>query len=323
MPTRPRRKGASDRRAPVFVALAILGALVTGPCSVTSAGRTADRDANPTLFGSNVWRGPGESRRAAAARIDGTYGPIRIARVFSEWLPPAWSALEHDLGPRPLVVSFRLPPSRILSGAADGRLTAWFEAAPVERDTFWVYHHEPEDEVERGAFKAQEFVDAWRHVARLAAAADNPRLHATLVLMCWTVNARSGRDWRSYVPQTGEVEVLAWDCYAKGNDSASYAKPIELLEPARRASTAAGASWAIAEVGAQTRPGTGRDRAAWMEDVGGYAASHGARFVTWFDAPVGGAFRLTDRPSIRAWARLVRGSSSVLPSDRQRAGEAS
>jgi hypothetical protein len=314
MLTRPRREGTAGRRAPVFVALAILSALVTGLSSATFVGGTGGSATDTTLFGSNVWRAPGENRRAAAARIDATYGPIRIARVFSAWLPPAWSALERDLGPRPVVVSFRLPPSMILSGAADDRLAAWFEAAPVERDTFWVYHHEPEDEIERGEFTAEEFVDAWRRVARLAAAADNPRLRATLVLMCWTVNARSGRDWRSYVPQSGEVDVLAWDCYAKGTDADSYAEPIELLEPARRASRAVGASWAIAEVGARTRPGRERDRAAWIEDVAGYAVSHDARFVTWFDAPVGGNFRLTDRPSIRAWASVVR--SSALPLDR-------
>ncbi len=212
-------------------------------------------------------------------------------------------------------------------GSSPGRSTiellAWFRNAPVDRDTYWVYFHEPEDNVERGDFTAQEFSDAWSHVARLAASVDNPRLRATMILMCWTVNETSGRDWHDYVPTSGEVDVLAWDCYAKGADAHSYADPAELLEPARVASSEVGADWAIAELGARIQPGTGTDRAAWMEAGRRLrGATHGAVFVTWFDAPIGGAFQLTDEPSIRAWASTgaVRPASGRGPSQRREGG---
>lgn len=331
MLTALRRDGAV--RLTLIAILSLLAIGITEACSDSAAGRAeGHRDSvdntvfdntvfDNTVFGSNVWQAPGEDRRAAITRIDDAYGPIGIARVFSDWLPPKWGLLESDLGRRPLVVSFRVPPSRVLSGTADDRLLAWFRNAPVDRDTYWVYFHEPEDNVEQGDFTAQEFSDAWSHVARLAASVDNPRLRATMILMCWTVNETSGRDWHDYVPASGEVDVLAWDCYAKGADADSYAEPAELLEPARVASSEVGAEWAIAELGARIQPGTGTDRAAWMEEVGDYAGHHGAVFVTWFDAPIGGEFQLTDEPSIRAWARLVRSAPRRRGGHRHRGGK--
>ena len=58
---------------------------------------------------------------------------------------------------RPLVVSFRLRPSKVLAGEFDEELTAWFRCRPRDRDTYWVYYHEPEDETERGTFTAEAF----------------------------------------------------------------------------------------------------------------------------------------------------------------------
>ncbi|MFC4783452.1 hypothetical protein ACT8ZV_03195 [Nocardioides sp. MAHUQ-72] len=267
----------------------------------------------PTVFGSNVWRAPGEDRATALARIDAAYGPVGLLRIFGSWPPPTWTDLTAETGARPLVISFRIPPDVVLSGSADARLTAWFRSAPTDRDIYWVYFHEPEDQSEKGWFTPEQFAAAWSHVAELAAAVDNPRLHATMVLMCWTADERSGRDWRSYVPTSG-VEVLAWDCYAKGHDAATYADPSSLLDPARSASALAGATWAIAEIGARVAPGAdGSDRARWLEEVGRYAEDHHARFVTYFDAPVGGDFRLRDEPSVRAWAALVRRTDGEAP----------
>jgi hypothetical protein len=309
-PARRREAGAVGLAMPLFAVLSVLAAVVAGACSDAPPAEPAERVEQHTLFGSNLWQAPGETRRQAAARVDATYGPIGVARIFSAGLPPTWAELGRDVGRRPVVVSFRVAPDVILSGAVDDWLTDWFRAAPTDRDTFWVYFHEPEDEVDLGHFAPQEFAAAWSHVARLADRAENPRLQATVILMCWTAGGHSGRDWRSYVPVTGAVDVLGWDCYARGSDAASYADPTALLGPARAASAELGADWAIGELGARVGPGgDGTDRAAWLAEAGAYASRHGARFVTYFDAPVGGGFQLTDEPSIRAWARLV-GSSA-------------
>lgn len=296
MPT-ARREAATPV---VGLVLGIVGCLAAA-CAVVPVGES-DRG---TTFGTNLWREPGETRQDALARVDDAYGPVGIVRVFSEWLPPVWPVLLRDVGSRSVVVSFRLPPSRVLSGDVDARLSRWFRSAPTDRDVYWAYFHEPEDDSEAGAFSPAEFVAAWEHVARLAAAADNRRLHATVVLMCWTADERSGRDWRRFVPGRG-LEVLAWDCYAKGDRAATYADPDALLERARQVSSAVGADWAVAELGARVRPGHEAERAEWLTRAGDYAIEHRARFVAYFDAPIGGAFRLRDRPSIRAWAELVR-----------------
>lgn len=290
-----------------------VGALAAG-CRVVpdhyGAGAGGTADSPDTLFGSNVWQAPGESRAEALARRDAAYGPVEVVRVFSPWWPPPWPLLRADLGDRPVVASFRMLPSRVLSGADDARLLRWFRNAPRDRDTWWVYFHEPEDDIERGSFTAEEFVAAWQHVAGLAAQAGNPRLHATLVLMCWTASEHSGRNWRDYVPSaTGEsspVDVLAWDCYAHGDDPSRYSDVRELLDPARAATAELGADWAVAEVGARLADDApSADRAAWLVELGSYAVVHGARFVTYFDAPVGGDFRLDDPESVAAWGWLV------------------
>lgn len=284
----------------------LLVALTVAGCSAPA--RPSAPDPGDTLFGTNLWERPGESRAAALARLESTFGRLDVVRVFSPWLPPWWSDLDEDLGDRPAVVSFQVPPARILSGAADARLTRWFGAAPTNRDTWWVYLHEPEDDVEAGAFTAEEFRAAWSHVAALAEAVGNPRLHATVVLMCWTARESSGRDWRAYVPARG-VDVLAWDCYAGGHDAATYADPEELLRPAHEAAAAVGAEWGIAELGARLGSSSAAvERAAWIETAGEYAGRHGARFALWFHAPAGGDFRLLDEPSARAWASLVEAS---------------
>jgi hypothetical protein len=280
--------------------------------SAPTADPTAWSTLPATVFGSNAWQAPGEDRRAAMARVDASYGPVGIVRIFSSWPPPPWPYLTRDTGNRPLVVSFRVPPDVVLSGTADARLEAWFRSAPTDRDIYWVYFHEPEDQSEQGWFSPQQFAAAWSHVQQVAAGVGNPRLHATMVLMCWTADDRSGRDWHDYVPASG-VEVLAWDCYAKGHDTSTYADPTTMLDPARAASAEVGASWGIAELGARVAPGAdGSDRARWLQEVAGYAVDHHARFVTYFDAPVGGDFRLTDQPSIQAWAGLVRTSTGAM-----------
>jgi hypothetical protein len=297
----------------------IAAAVLAAACSDTSTSRPATVQAQTdTQFGTNAWRAPGEDLAAAMARLDATFGQLPIVRVFSTWPPTPWAVLEHDVGRRSVVVSFQIRPSVILSGTADDRLRTWFSAAPTDRDVYWVYDHEPEAGVEDGQLTPDRFVEAWNHVAALAEESGNPRLHATVVLMCWTAQDRSGRDWRDYLPEPSLVDVLAWDCYAKGEDSLSYADVASLLDPTVEASRAAGAKWAIAELGARIASGAnGDDRAQWLSEAGAYAEAHGAVFVTYFDAPIGGSFRLTDLQSVQVWTRLVTSSRRRAPERRR------
>lgn len=261
-----------------------------------------------TLAGSTIHREPGETAQQALARINAAYGPIHVARIFSPGLPVSWKDLGELLGDRPAVVSFRASPRSILHGRHDQALRAWFRAAPTDRDTWWAYFHEPEDDVERGSFTAQAFKQAWEHVEEIAAEVGNPRLRATMILMCWTPQEGSDRDWRDYVPTDGRVDVLSFDCYAKGQGTDPYADPERLFAAGYRAAQSAGAEWAVSELGA-VRDSTdgGTARAAWISEAAAWAVGR-ARFVTYFDADVGGEFQLTDEPSRAAWEAVVAAS---------------
>ena len=276
--------------------------------AVACAARGGHESGHDTLFGSTVAQGRGETRQEAFARINAAYGPVSLVRLYAPGPPPSWHELNRDLGAVHAVISFKADPEEVISGALDSRLSAWFAGAPTRRDTYWVYFHEPEDDVERGQFTAAEFRAAWEHVAALAAREGNERLHATVVLMCYTLNPASGRDWHDYVPRADVLEVLAWDCYNTGSDQGVYADPAVLLDPAVAASHDVGAGWGVAELGAKLAPGDdGSGRADWLAAVGAYAREHGAEFVTYFDADVGGDFRLRDPASSQAWRQLVVG----------------
>lgn len=314
MPTRDRRRRS--------VGLVVVAALLLA-ATVACAGGSGDQPGSgrpeveavpppenplPTLAGSTIHRENGETAAQALARIDASYGPIRVARIFSPGLPVSWKYLDGLLGDRPAVVSFRATPRSVLSGRYDRALRAWFRDAPTDRDTWWAYLHEPEDDVERGYFTARAFKRAWKHVDRIAARVGNPRLHATMILMCWTPQPGSDRRWRDYVPLHGQVDVLSFDCYAKGQGADEYADPERLFAAGYRAAKAAGAEWAVSELGAVRDPtDDGTARAAWISQAAAWAVGR-ARFVTYFDADVGGEFQLTDEPSRAAWAAVVAAS---------------
>lgn len=287
-----------------------------GPAPRTSERPPAEPPADPTapeptgtLFGANVYQAPGESAEAALARVDTTFGPLQVVRLFSEGLPPDWASVTELVGDRPVVVSFKADPTQVVTGAFDEQLSAWFASAPTDRDTYWAYFHEPEDDVERGSFTAAEFVRAWTHVAGLAEQAGNDWLRPTVVLMCWTVDTDSGRDWHDFAPPAGSVDVLAFDCYAHGATAETYVNPYELVAPAFKAARELGADWAIAETGARVADplADGAGRAGWLSALGAIARNNDARFVTYFDSPTGGDFQLRDPESVAAWSRLVQG----------------
>lgn len=259
-----------------------------------------------TVFGSTVDREPGESVPDAFTRLDEQLGPLRLLRIYSAGLPPSWEELHRQVGARSTVVSFKADPLEITSGAFDQRLRSWFQDAPRHRETWWTYFHEPENNVEAGHFSAEEFRAAWVHVAALAASVDNPRLHATLVLMCYTLQPASGRTWRDYVPDDGSVEVLAWDCYSLSAGQGGYMDPDALLGDAVEASRAVDAGWGVAELGSRVAAGDdGTLRAAWLKSIGTYAVDNGAAFVTYFNSGGSGDLQLTDEPSIVAWRSLI------------------
>ncbi len=267
-----------------------------------------------TIFGSSLgMSSSGGDLGTALAREEERFGTLGLVRKFENLLPSSWSSLSILAG-KSLVISFQPPPADVLAGHYDAELLRWFEEAPRTSETYWSYIHEPEAHVKDGKFTTAEYRAAWQRISDLAKRANNPRLHATLVLMGWTVNPESGLNWKDYYAGDAYLDVVAWDPY---NDAGSVAGPQHYPDPALifDASVAASKSvnkpYAVAETGSRLIPTdpTGAGRAAWLAKVGQYLKDNDAVFVAYWDSAVAiGDYRLTDAPSAAAWRRLVTGT---------------
>lgn len=261
------------------------------------------------ISGFTAYAEPGETWQQAVARRDADYGRAPVLRVFYPGLPQDWPG-RAGLANRDVVVSFKANPTLVLSGALDQRLSGWFAAAPTDHNVYWSYFHEPEDQIEDGTFTAEQYRAAWRHLADLADAARAGRpdnLHATLVLMAWSLTPASGRTWSDYYPGDDTIDVLGWDAYNLGATAATprYRDPAQVFGPAAAISLAHGKPFGFAEWGSLLIPGDdGTARAAWITAAAHEQARLGAIFSTYFDARHRGDYRLTD-PASRAALRSV------------------
>lgn len=256
-----------------------------------------------TLYGASFQTDPGEGYQAALTRTDNALGRLDLVRVFYPRAPAPWPGKAPG---RNVVVSFKLPPRQVIAGRFDASMRTWFAAAPRNLHVYWCYWHEPENDIEQGAFTAEEFTSAFEHLDQLAAAAGNPRLRSTVILQSYSTRPASGRNWRDYVPDSGSVDVLAWDAYNR--DTRRYSNPAAMLDASRRASESLDLPFAVGELGSPLVNGDdGSGRAAWLRSVGDYATQHDAVFVNYFDFVWNdGAddYRLRDGPSVQAWREL-------------------
>jgi hypothetical protein len=257
-----------------------------------------------TLPGASLHLNGGESFADALRRSDRTYGPLRMVRVFYPGLPPSWNGSRADVANRTVVVSFKAHPREVNAGKHDSRLTSWFASVPRNVDVYWSYYHEPENDVESGKYTPAQFASAFRRVSGLADKARNPRLRATLILMCWTLNPNSRRDFNAYYPGSAAVDVLGWDCYNSGTKNNRYTAPDQVFSRMISKSRALGKPWGLAETGsAKIRSdGSGTGRAAWIRSMSRYLNEQKPLWVAYYDYKVsGGDFRLLDTPSQNAW----------------------
>lgn len=266
--------------------------------------------AGTTAFGAVVKPEGGQTYPQALAASETRYGGrLGVIRLFDGDRPDSWSVLRPKLTDHDAVISFRIPPREVLSGAHDAYLLRWFREAPTGTTTWFSYQHEPEDDIRRGEFTQQDFLAAYRRISGLArtAAPGNANLRPTLVLMCYTVNPRSGRDWRHYFAGRAHVRAIGWDCYNHGEGPGGYGTPSQLLDRAVAATREAGVAFGVAELGSLLSPGDdGTGRARWLTAHARYLAGVGASFVSYFDTDGAGTdYRLRDTPSRRAWRAVV------------------
>jgi len=271
-------------------------ALVLGALAPTPVRSVPVLSVTDPYFGANTPNG--------VAYADAAYGPIEMIRVFFTGAPDAWGSAKLA-DPRPVNVSFKYLPGDVLAGRHDAALRAWFRAAPTNRPVWWTYYHEPEDNFTTDAEKSA-YRRAWKRVARIADGVGKPNLLATLVLMDWTVNAQSGRNWRDWYPGSRVIDVMSWGVYGFPRTASSPQKLMtehQVHRPSLAVTRAEGKPYAISELGYAI---TGPDRPGFITDLGTWARDSQVTFVAWWDQR--GAtydFRLTDDPSREAYRAVI------------------
>ena len=273
----------------------------------TSSSAPAPAPAGGTLFGTSLWTGDGSNAAQALTRETTAVGRPDIVRTYYQGMPAAWPGSAGVSG-GPVAVSFKAAPKDVMSGRLDGQFSNWFSTAPKDRPIYWSYFHEPENDVESGSFTTADYRAAWVHLSGLADRANNPQLRSNLILMCWTLQTGSHRNWQDYFAGASVIDTIGWDCYNKSFSKGSYGDPASMLGKAVATSKAAGVNWAVAELGSKMAAGdNGTGRAAWLTAIGSYARANGAAYITYFDSTVGGDFRLLDAPSKSAWRQVIAG----------------
>ncbi|SFA91595.1 Glycosyl hydrolase family 26 [Amycolatopsis marina] len=293
----------------VTTAIAVLAGTLLIPTPLASG--TPAAAAAPPCGASFLPETKGETYQQAFERVNDYYG-LESVRVFYSGLPRHWPG-KVDAGKLPLSVSFKANPREVTAGKHDQHFRKWFAETPKDVDVHWTYYHEPEDNIEKGQFTAAEFRAAWKHLHGIAQQANNPRLRSSLILMSWTADPPSERNWKDYYPGSAYVDVLTWDAYNKiKGTTKNYRSPEEILGNAVAVNKAAGKPLAIGELGSALASGDkdGSGRAAWLRETTEYLAQHGALWVQYFDVdyrPQGHSdYRLRDKASKTAWHDFCR-----------------
>lgn len=307
------RHRSAVRRLSLTTGCALAAALaVSSPSQgiASAEGDDVTSLATTTAFGAVVKPLSGETYPQAVARSESRYGRLGVIRYFDSNTPDSWSSYNTKLTDHTTILSFRISPTTVNNGSADSLLRSWFRNAPTDHTVYWSYMHEPEDDIARGSFTASAYRTAWTRIAQLAdqEAGTNTNLVSTLIMMCYTVNPASGRNWTNYYAGPDVIDVLGWDCYNHGERRGVYGDPETLYSRAVATSRAAGKPWGMAEFGSRLAAGdtTGAGRAAWLTRVARYLYDEGALFASYFDTNGAGTdYRLLDEPSRQAWYDVV------------------
>jgi hypothetical protein len=276
---------------------------------------TAPPSAPTTSTGATTLLGVNATSPSQLTTRTGQFGHMPMLRVYYTGMPDPnlWTTGVQGLNHSGVVVSFRSPPSTVLSGADDAALAKFFDSAPTGYPIYWSYYHEPELLVQAGTFTVDQYKAAWAHIAAIAAAAHNADLKSTLILMTWDFNPASGINWKDYLPPGNVISVLGWDAYPAGtvhDSNPQPTPPADFMGAAEAASRQVGLPFGFAEFAL----GTQTDRPQWLATVASYLRSTGALFGTLFDSTGFPWMELTDGPSIQAWHAVIGTSGSGLAS---------
>jgi FlgD Ig-like domain len=295
-----------------IIIVGAVSALVGGTLAIHNAARHsvlyASDNGNGTLFGASA------SSQSLLSEATADFGHLPIVRVYYPGMPSpnAWRTGVPGTNHSAVVVSFRAPPTSILSGADDAAFSHFFDAAPTGHPIYWSYQSEPEPLIASGQFTMAQYKAAWAHLASLANAAHNPYLQSTLILMAYDLAPQAGRNWKDYMAGGGVISVLAWDAYPAGSvhdRNPQLTPPADFMGAAVAASKSVGLPFGFAEFSLARADG----RPGWLAEVGSYLQNVGALFGTLFNSHGWPAMMLSDAPSQAAWRAVVAKSGTTVP----------
>jgi hypothetical protein len=270
------------------------------PVSTCAGQRLAADSSVNTLLGVDA------TSPSRLATVTSEFGHLPILRVYDNDLPDPnlWTTGVQGINKSAVVISFRVPPARILSGVDDAALSKFFDTAPTGYPIYYSYYHEPEPFISGGKFTLTAYKAAWIHIVALAEAAHNPDLKSTLILMAWDLNRSSGVNWKDFLPPGGVISTLGWDAYPAGtvhDQNPQPTPPADFMGPEVAASRSVGLPFGFAEFTLATPT----DRPTWLAEVASYLRDNGALFGTLFDPPGAPYGELNDTFSITAWRNAV------------------
>ncbi|MEP6651182.1 MAG: DNRLRE domain-containing protein [Lapillicoccus sp.] len=243
-----------------------------------------------TLFGSSLNDSADVARLSSSTMFR---HPVYVGRVFFPGAPPArWSdsAELRSLAPgSAAVVSWK--------SGSPAQVQAFLASKPGGMKVWASWYHEPEDNFTTAASMAS-YRSTW--------ATYGPAIRAggaipTLILMRYSLNRSSGRDWRNYYP-AGSVDSISWDAYNPGakKTPGTYIDPADLIAPIVSVSSQTGLPWGLAEAGSPI-VGSSAARAAWVVKLAAALRSNGAKFATWWDVNAGTFPNALDSAAAGAW----------------------
>jgi hypothetical protein len=236
------------------------------------SGEDPEPEQTPTAFGVNLK----DYAALQAAKKAGV--PLQAVRIFynaKSPLPVQWSddrllaALTTEQ--RYICISYKAD--------TPAQVSRFCDSIPTElRGGVWmVRHHEPEnDNLDTSQFRADQAAHA--EVVRATGC------HPAVVLMSWTLEPKSGRDWHDWVDPSA-VDGVFWDSYNSQNKKGTgYEAPASMLDAAVAASRSVGKPWALCETGSLdlgTKDGV--TRKDWVASLADYVERNGALFATYFN----------------------------------------
>lgn len=199
-----------------------------------------------------------------------------------------WPTVANNAIP---IDSFKFDPEEILAGKWDATLIPYFKAAPSK--AYCSYWHEPEND----AIVPADYASAFHYIVELARANGRSDIRWCLILMAWTVNPASKRDYADWYPGDDVVDVMAWDGYIKNANGL----PGDVYDNCIAVSQQHNKPWAVAECGVNNNITPGPARYAKLQQLSQYFAMANPRpeFVAYWNQA---AFQISNDPNaLNAW----------------------